>query len=415
MPARSVLLFTTARSYRNDAFQAAAAHLGLELELVVHAPPGAPARVGALPVNFDDLDAVARFAAARAAEQPVAAVLAADDSGVVAAAHAAASLGLPHNDPAAAAAARDKHRMRRLFAAAGVPSPWFRCYTTARDPAAVAADVAAGAAFPCVVKPLHLNGSRGVMRADTPAAFTAAVGRLARMLDAEAPGPHAYLVEAFIPGQEVAVEALLDGGRLHLLALFDKPDPLDGPFFEETIYTTPSRLPQPAQKAIVAAAEQAAHALGLRTGPLHAELRLNERGPWLLEAAARSIGGLCGHILRFGLDRAPLEELILRQACGLPWSELAPAARPGGVMMIPIPEAGVLRRVEGLEAAAAVPGVEGVEITARLDQTLTPLPEGESYLGFIFARTTSPAQAEAALRAAHAALRFTIVPEFSLA
>ncbi len=411
MPAHSVLLFTTARSYRNDAFQAAAAHLGIELALVVHEPPGAPSRAGALTVDFSDLDAVARFARSCAAAQPVAAALAADDSGVVAAAHAAACLGLPHNDPAAAAAARDKFRMRRLFAAGGAPCPWFRRYTTADDPAAVAAETP----FPCVVKPLHLNGSRGVMRADTPAALAAAVARLAHLLDAGSPGPHPYLVEAFIPGQEVAVEALLDAGRLHLLALFDKPDPLDGPFFEETIYTTPSRLPLPAQEAIAAAAGQAARALGLRTGPLHAELRLNERGPWLLEAAARSIGGLCGRILRFGLDRAPLEELILRQACGLPWADLAPAARPGGVMMIPIPEAGVLRRVDGLEAAAAVSGVESVEITARLDQTLTPLPEGESYLGFIFARAASPAQAEAALRAAHAALRFTIVPEFSLA
>jgi biotin carboxylase len=367
-----------------------------------------------------------------------------DDSGVVAAAAVAAQLNLPYNAPTAAAAARDKHLMRTLMAAAGVPCPWFERFSTGDDPAAVAAAVP----YPCVLKPTGLNGSRGVMRADTPGEFVARASRLAHFLAREyGPGPQPYLVEAFIPGFEVALEGILDppaaapaagAQRLHtetdgskgdggaaapqltVLALFDKPDPLDGPFFEETIYVTPSRLPAATQAAIAAAVTKAAAAMGLRTGPIHAELRVNEDGPWLLEIAGRSIGGLCGRTLRFGLEgegRMTLEELIVRQACGLPWRAAAePRAgqAASGVMMIPIPEAGQLRAVAGVAAAEAVDGIEGVEISVGLHHTVTPLPEGESYLGFIFARGATPAAVEASLRAAHAALRFTIVPEIEL-
>jgi len=334
-----------------------------------------------------------------------------DDSGVVLAAAAAQRLGLPHNDPAAALAARDKFTMRGLMAAAGVPCPVFRRFAFNDDPAAVAQQVA----YPCVVKPLNLNGSRGVMRADSPAEFTAAVARLARILAQEPPGAACthYLVEDFIPGREVALEGLLDQGKLTVLALFDKPDPLDGPFFEETIYVTPSRLPADVQAAIAGCAGRAAHALGLRMGPVHAELRVNGQGPWMLEIAGRSIGGLCGQTLRFDADQS-LEDLILRQACGLPIPSTRRAGRASGVMMIPIPQAGILAGIAGVDAARTVPHIEEVTITARLHYPLVPLPEGDSYLGFIFARAEQPDEVEAALRAAHACLRFEVVPEFSL-
>jgi hypothetical protein len=206
---------------------------------------------------------------------------------------------------------------------------------------------------------------------------------------------------------------MMDGGRLQVLALFDKPDPLDGPFFEETIYVTPSRLPADVQGAIVRCAADAAAALGLREGPMHAELRVNDAGPWLVEVAGRSIGGLCSKTLRFGTD-ASLEELVLRQACGLDVRSLGREGAAGGVMMIPIPQAGILRRVDGLEAAQAVAGVEEIDITARLHYPITPLPEGDSYLGFIFARGATPGAVEAALREAHARLRFEIAPGVSL-
>ena len=413
-----LLLLTTAYSYRNEAFQAAAAKAGVEIVLGYDLPPemqaqSRPQQAGWLGVDLEDPPAAAEVIAAYAAEEPLAAVLPVDDSGVVAAAAVAARLGLPYNAPAAAEAARDKYVMRTMMAAANVPCPWFRLFNTGDDLAAVAEQVP----YPCVVKPTSLNGSRGVIRADTPQEFIARAGRLARLLGREfGPGPHPFLVESFIPGVEVALEGMLDGGALTVLALFDKPDPLDGPFFEETIYTTPSRLPQEVQDAIAACAGQAAAAIGLQTGPIHAELRVNEAGPWMLEIAGRSIGGLCGRTLRFDYGGAAmsLEELIVRQACGLPWQASSEGASASGVMMIPILEAGQLRAVTGVAEAEAVPGIEGVEISVALHHTVTPLPEGESYLGFIFARKETPAAVEASLREAHGKLRFTIVPEIDL-
>ena len=407
----SILLLTTAHSYRNQAFSAAAERLGITILPVVHMPQELAAQQQkVIGVDFNQPDAAAATLAAFGAEAKVDAVLAVDDSGTLVAAKTAALLGLHHNDPDAAHAARDKFVMRRRMAAAGVPCPWFVRVETTED----ARQVAAGAPLPCVVKPLALNGSRGVIRADTPTEFVAAVGRLQQLLQLEYPDQttHSYLVEAFIPGVEVALEGMLDDGQLTLLALFDKPDPLDGPFFEETIYVTPSRLPAATQAAIGACAEAAARAVGLRTGPVHAELRVNDQGPWMLEIAGRSIGGLCSQTLRFGLDGS-LEELILRQACGLP-RDTRRREQASGVMMIPIPQAGILRQVRGVEAARALPGVDRVEITAKLHYGIKPLPEGESYLGFILARGPTPAQVEATLRTAHAQLEFTIVPEFDL-
>ncbi|MGH2409213.1 MAG: ATP-grasp domain-containing protein, partial [Chloroflexota bacterium] len=295
-----------------------------------------------------------------------------------------------------------------------VPGARWRRYSTDIDPEAIAHDLE----YPCVIKPTQLSGSQGVIRADTPDQFVAAFRRsLAIVLAAGGEpgmgGAGHLLVEDYIPGAEVVLEGLLAEGRLHTLALFDKPDPLVGPFFEETIYTMPSRLPEATQRAITECGAAACTALGLREGPVHAEFRMNERGPWVLEVAARSIGGLCSRILRFGAGTVSLEELILSHAVGRPLPyERDP--RAGGVMMIPIPGAGVLRAVEGLEEARSVPGIEEIEITLPLKHNLVPLPEGSSYLGFIFARAGSPAEAEAALRAAHRRLRFVVAPHYRL-
>ncbi len=407
-----MLLLATPSTYRAEAFLAAATRLGIDVVIAIDLPPEIENRWGAtLALDFQDLTGSTRAIVAFAAEQPLDAILAVDDAGTLLAARASAALGLSHNAPAAAEAARDKYRMRRLLQSGDVPIPRFELHTSADDLREVATHVR----YPCVVKPLRLSGSRGVMRADDEAQFVAAVERLTRLLREidPAPGPKPYLVEEFVPGFEVALEGLLDGGELRPLALFDKPDPLDGPFFEETIYVTPSRLPETTQAAIIACAERSAAALGLRNGPIHAELRVNERGPWLIEIAGRSIGGLCSQTLRFGVDTS-LEELILRQACGLPLPDLRRESSARGVMMIPIPEAGVLKAVHGIDAARAVPGVESIAITARCHYPLVPLPEGNSYLGFIFARGATPAEAEAALREAHRRLRFDIRPSIPL-
>jgi len=260
------------------------------------------------------------------------------------------------------------------------------------------------------------------MRADDRAGFAAAWRRLGALLDTPAlravedPAGRRVLVEEFVPGAEVAVEGLLRDGRLTVLAIFDKPDPLDGPFFEETLYVTPSRHPSGAQSALLDATAHAAAALGLREGPIHAELRLAPSGPRVIEVAARSIGGLCARTLRLGLGGASLEELVLRHALAmdlraqLDGAGVQVARGASGVLMLPTPRAGVLQAVRGVEAARAVPLVEDVAITARPGEVLTPLPEGASYPGFVFARGDEPAAVEAALRDAGRAIEFAIAP-----
>jgi biotin carboxylase len=279
------------------------------------------------------------------------------------------------------------------------------------DPVAAARD----AEYPCVLKPLIFSASRGVIRADGPEAFVAAWRRIAALLRHTRPERRAreedaaerILVESFVPGREVALEGLLRGGRLEVLALFDKPDPLDGPYFEETIYVTPSRLPAALQERIVAATVAACRALALEEGPVHAELRLPPEGPLVLEVAARSIGGLCSRSLRFGAGLS-LEEVLVAHAMGLPLDALRREARAAGVMMLPIPRRGVLHGVGGIDAARALPLVEDVVITAPEGREILPLPEGDSYLGFLFARGERPEDVEAALRAAHAKLRVDV-------
>jgi biotin carboxylase len=357
-----------------------------------------------LTLDFSHPAKAAKQARAFAARYPVDGVLGVDDDTVVVAAEIAHALGLAGNSVAAAEAARDKHRQRERMGRGGVPIPWFQLHRLDEDIGALARTVA----YPCVVKPLRLSASRGVIRADGPQELAAAVRRLAAILaqpDAAACADAAFLIEEYIPGVEVALEGLLAAGALHVLALFDKPDPLEGPFFEETIYATPSQLPETAQQALGDTTALAARAIGLTRGPIHAELRWNEKGPWLIELAARPIGGRCSAALRFR-DGAALEDVVIREALGLPLGSLLREDRAAGVMMIPVPGAGILREVRGVAEARAVPGVEDVVITAHRGQTLVPWPEGSRYPGFIFARAAESADVVTALRTAHRRLTF---------
>lgn len=407
-----ILLLLSRQSYRADAFLTAAAKLGVDVVVGSDHQPalGALAPGHALQLPLADPEAGARTIAEFAHSHPLDAVLAAEDDGALLAAHAAAALGLPANTPDSAANARFKHLLRRRLAEAGVEGPTFRVASVHDDPARIAANVP----YPCVVKPVFLAASRGVIRADEQGELIAAFRRVARLLSdpeiAQRGGDAArvILIEEYVAGPEVALEGLLTDGQLDLLALFDKPDPLEGPFFEETIYVTPSRLPAGVQDSIRATTTQAARALGLTTGPVHAELRWTVAGPVLLEIAPRSIGGYCSRVLRFGPDHVSLEELILRHALGQDVNGMRREPRAAGVMMIPIPHAGVLRGIRGLEEAGAVPGVEEVIPAIPLGREVVPLPEGSRYLGFIFARAAEPAEAEAALRQAHARLEFEI-------
>ncbi len=409
-----VLLVAPPTSYRIAPYVAAAARLGLDLTVVSqgeHSLVGAVAQ--GLHLDLADPErAFARLVEAMRGRR-VDAVVGTDDSTVELAARAAAAFGLPHNPPDAARLARRKDLARARLRAAGVPVPDFRVIDLARPIVAQCG----GLAYPVVVKPTMLSGSRGVIRADDESALAAACARvraiLAREENASAEERRQVLIERYLPGAEVAVEGMLRGGRLEVLALFDKPDPLEGPYFEETYYVTPSRLPAGVRARIVECTARACAAYGLREGPVHAELRVAGGEAWILEVAARTIGGQCARLLRFGTG-VGLEELILGHAIGR-----APARAAGsgsaGVLMIPIPRAGVLRRVEGVLAAQRVPGIEEVEISVREGYELVPLPEGASYLGFIFARTEDAAQTEAALRRAHACLRVVTAPLWKIA
>jgi biotin carboxylase len=409
---KRLLLLMTPATYRAGAYLDAAKHLDVEMIRGLDLPKAIADEWGVqLGLEFADVETSVATLKEAHARQPFDAIVPVDDSATILAARANAALGLPWNPPEAAEAARDKGVMRRLMAEAGVPSPVFRRFPLTTDPREIASQVT----YPCVVKPLRLSGSRGVIRADTPDELVAAVAQLERILldDGNLRETTDILVEDFIPGVEVALDGLLREDGLHVLALFDKPDPLDGPYFEETIYTTPSRLPAETQAAIAVCAGQAAAAIGLRDGPIHAELRVNERGPWMVEIAGRSIGGLCSTILEFGAGMC-LEELLLRHALRLELPSLDLTGGGAGAMMIPIPKRGVLRSVHGVEEAEAVPNITGVEITTRPHTLVTPLPEGSSYLGFIFARAETPAAAEEALRLAHSKLRFEIAPLLTL-
>jgi biotin carboxylase len=399
---RRVLLLLPTTSYKTGDFLRAAGALGVEVT-VASEEPSTMASIdprGLLTLDFRDPAACARRVAefVGRTSTPVAAVVGVDEDTAVAAAAIGEALGLAHNPLEAVSAAKDKRRMRELLARGGAPSPRHRVFPLAGGPAGPAREVA----YPCVLKPTFLSASRGVIRADSPEELRAAWQRIAAILEApevarRAGGAPEILVEDYVPGVEVALEGLLTRGALRTLALFDKPDPLEGPYFEETIYVTPSRLPEEAQAALREAAALGVRALGLRDGPVHAELRWNADGPWILEIAARSIGGLCARTLTFGTGMS-LEELVLRHALGLDVPGPEPRGGGSGVMMIPIPRAGVLDEVRGLDSARAVEGIVDVAITAHRGQMLVPLPEGSRYLGFVFSRAADPAAAEAALR-----------------
>lgn len=421
-----VLLLLPTKTYRAEALLTAANALGVdvtvaseEVSSLAGANPG-----GLLALPFDDPAAAALTAADFARRYPIHAVIPVDEETAVLAAAISAALGLPYNSIESAEATRNKFIMRERMARGGVRIPSYRLFSplewqpdnpAGSESALVLAEILPQVTYPCVLKPLILSASRGVIRANDPGEFTRAFQRIGAILRApeiarRGPAARQILVEDYIPGREVALEGLLTEGRLDVLALFDKPDPLDGPFFEETIYVTPSRLPADVQADIIGQTVRATWALDLRTGPIHAELRVNAQGAWVIEVAARSIGGRCARVLHFGAG-VSLEELVLRHALRRPIASMARERQAAGVMMIPTPQAGVLNEVRGLETARALPGIEEVSITVPLGRSLAPLPEGSAYLGFIFARGETPEFVETVLRTAHSRLVFDIIPQ----
>ena len=407
-----VMLLIPSTSYRAPDFMAAASKLGVEVVVGTDQQnPLQDASAGrSIALDFMEPEHGAQQIEAFATMHPLDTIVAVDDGGTRLAARAARLLELPHNPVAAVEATHDKWRMRERLTAAGIPSPAWTVFPTSIDPTQIAPMLK----YPVVVKPLALSASRGVIRANKPEEFIAAFRRVTSILalpeaveECGVEYAGRVLVEDYLPGIEVSIEGLLDDGSLRVLAIFDKPDPLEGPFFEETIYVTPSRLSDADQRLLTETAEATCRALGLTHGAVHAELRLHEGVAYPIDVAARSIGGLCSRTLDFGTGMS-LEELILRHAIGAEVRTYERDTHAAGVMMIPIPRAGTLRAVRGVEVAEALPLIESVTISIRPGGVVVPLPEGTEYLGFIFARGDRPEGVEQALRDAHAAITFEI-------
>jgi len=412
-----VLLIAPPGSYRVHAYLDAAHDLGLGMLVASEGEHALiPGFRDGLRVDFSDPEDVIRRVRRIHRDRPVAAVVATDDGTVEIANRVAAALGLAHNAPSAARIARRKDLARAALAEAGLPVPKVRRVDWRRP----LAPQIAGAEFPCVVKPLALSASRGVIRADDPPGLEAACRRAGAIARADATAAtrkeerDTLLVESFVPGPEIALEGMLAGGELTVLAIFDKPDPLDGPFFEETIYVTPSRHPRAVQALAAERVRAGCAAYGLTEGPVHAELRLHAGDAWIIEIAARTIGGDCARLFTFGSGTS-LEHLVLQRALGrAPDIPFRAAGRAAGVLMIPTPCAGTLRRVEGVMAAGRLPGVREVSVTVREGYALIPLPEGGTYLGFVFALGADPAGVEASLRQAREMIRVVVAPSLAV-
>ena len=418
-----LLVVSATTGYQLRSFRTAADRLGIDLVFATDRCQQLddPWRDRAVPIRFHDEEASVLAIEAAAAAAPIDGVVAVGDRPAIVAALATEALGLPGHPVRAVRDATHKLRSRVRLREAGLAVPGFRALPVAADEAALLD----GARFPCVIKPMALAASRGVIRADTPRQLVAAATRLRRLLETPAvralrdPANEAMLVETFIPGREVALEGVVTDGALTIFAIFDKPDPLDGPFFEETIYVTPDTLPTASRVDVIAQVETAVRALGLANGPVHAEARIDGDRIVVLEVAPRPIGGRCARVLRFDPparregagERASLEEVLVRHALGETVDDWRVSRECSAVMMIPVPGAGICRGVAGVDAARAVPGVDDIVITVKPGERLVPWPEGSSYPGFIFARGNEQAAVMEAVRTAHRHIGFDIAEE----
>lgn len=398
-------------SYRIAAYVQAARSLGVELQIASRGEHSLVNEIASgLHINLDDERRALETIIQASGDKPYNSIIAPDDYTVELAANIAQALGLQHNPPDAARFSRRKDLAREQLRQHGVRTPDFRRIDLRK---ALEPQIE-GFAFPCVIKPVSLSGSRGVIRVDNLSEFVTACERVKEIINQQNKDEekNTLLVETYIPGVEVAVEGFLKDSEFIPLALFDKPDPLEGPFFEETYYITPSRLPVETQQQIHAQVHAACLAYGLKTGPVHAELRLHAGEAWIIEVAARTIGGECAQLLKFGTGYS-LEQLVIAHSMDLPL-EIRPMQEAAGVLMIPTPKSGILRRVEGVLAAHKLPLIESVTISVREGYELQTLPEGSSYLGFIFARGPDPHAVEAALRQAHGMLNIVVRPLWKL-
>ncbi len=404
-----VLVIAPHGSYRTAPFIKAADQLNVDVLIASQGEHSIVSDyVQGLHIDFQNEEQAIETILTEAKKHAFSGIIGTDDTTTELAARIAEKLTLPHNNPQAVKIAQRKDLARLSLKDASVKIPEFDLLTTTKSLSQQNIHVN----YPAVIKPVALSASRGVIRVNNKQELQQALARLAKMLAAERQIDTAVreilLLEEFIPGKEIAIEAMLHNGVLDVLAIFDKPDPLNGPFFEETYYLTPTSLSEKIQQEIKQTVLESCRAYGLKEGPIHAECRINKKGVWILEVAARTIGGMCGRLLSLGTGHS-LEELVLLHAMGRR-IEINTVESAAGVLMIPIPKGGILKRIEGLLDAQRIPYVMEVSIEVRDGYELIPLPEGNSYLGFIFAEAPTVKEAEQALRNAHECLNIVIAP-----
>mgnify|MGYP001817383468 FL=1 len=410
-PRPRLLLISHHNSYRIAPYIKAAIKLGLEVTIASEGKHSLVSEVAnGLHIDFSDIPQTVKTIINEHQRHPFSGILGSDDQTVEIAAATASVLGLPHNPPEAAQYSHRKDLARAQLAQAGCPVPLHRLFDF-NQPTEKQLN---GLPWPCVLKPLNMTASRGVIRADNEAEFITACERV-RGIVATASGKFEQqhlLIEEYIDGIEIAYEGYLQHGELHTVTIFDKPDPLTGPFFEETIYVTPSRLSEALQQNIKQVLQAACRAYGLETGVIHAECRIDSHDKvWILEIASRTIGGDCARMLdneNFGIEELAIS-LAIDSPIDISMPELA-----RGVMMIPIRKQGLLKRVEGMLDAKRVEHIDSIDVIIPQGHELIPLPEGNQYLGYIFASAETPEQATEAIRKAHDKLDFITAPVFKI-
>lgn len=406
-----LLLIAPAKSYRISPYLKAALALNLKTLIVSNSRYSLVSEIAqGVTVDFNNQKQAEGIIFESIRGLDIKCVLATDDSCVSLSNQIAKKLNLAHNQSSATLLTQRKDLARKAAQIFGCNTPnyqvlelqHFKQYSSLVN-------------YPVVVKPLSLSASKGVIRANNEHQFAAACKTIEVILDRS--NVFGYernhiLVEGYLDGPEFAIDGILINGSFHLLAIFDKPEPLIGPYFEETYYLTPSQLAHVEQLALIEEVSRCCEAYGLTQGPIHAEARITENGIFLIELAARTIGGQCGQLIEFSLQQK-LEEIVIQGLCGekpnLPKSRLC-----AGVLMIPVKKSGILKRVEGLTAAMQINFVVDIEIHIQVGYALIPLPEGSSYLGFIFAQAPTFEETFDALKKAHQMLNFVTHPIWKL-
>lgn len=405
------MLIAPSRSYRVASYINAARQLGYQILIVSDSEHSLVSSIAnGITVDFQQQDSAYAIIVKSLRHQNILAVIATDDLVVTLSSRVARRLGLPHNDPEATRLTyrKDLARIRLQQQGCNVPD-----YSVC--PFDEMVEYSTKVSFPVVLKPLMLSGSRGVIRADNPQQFILAAKTIQRILTKqpcdEYESQH-FLIEQFLKGDEIAIDGFMQDGKFILLSLFDKPEPMNGPYFEESYYITPGRQSEQLQQDIIEEVSKCCRAYGLTHGPIHAEARITEKGIFLIEMASRTIGGQCAQLIEYVLAKK-LEEIIIRLLCFEPM-QLQTNNQYAGVLMIPITQTGVLKRVEGLLQARQVKHVSNIEIHIQPGYELIPLPEGSSYLGFIFASADSFDKTWQALQQAHHLLKFITSKSWSI-